>query len=56
MRVLIAGAGVIGKDGFESSKAALRWAIHQAKLWPRLPTPETTTRSLGRTLPTLTAL
>jgi hypothetical protein len=23
---------VIGVDGFESSKAALRWAIHQAKL------------------------
>jgi len=23
---------VVGVDGFESSKAALRWAIHQAKL------------------------
>lgn len=22
---------VVGVDGFESSKAALRWAIHQAK-------------------------
>jgi nucleotide-binding universal stress UspA family protein len=23
---------VVGVDGFESSEAALRWAIHQAKL------------------------
>ena len=27
-----AGRIVVGVDGFESSTAALRWAIHQAKL------------------------
>jgi nucleotide-binding universal stress UspA family protein len=27
-----AGRIVVGVDGFESSAAALRWAIHQAKL------------------------
>jgi len=26
---------VVGVDGFEASKAALRWAIHQAKLTGR---------------------